>query len=1291
MPASSCEISDHVAQPPASGAPGNIGVVNAQVLIWDHDPMLTRPDQHRSFGFKGADPKMSDWPTSQADIQYILNNAHLTPLYNLHDMFLATRRPPGFDGPSGFTNPNGRTVTEINPALDILGSNECGGAGSEAQARLPGGSEYEAPEPFNSSGEAVSDLVDGEQVARDQYTGMTIFPHQLWLHVGSIFRPEVLVHPSEYDKDLNEVFTVQQLKAGVGADRVPQPLTLEEIQAAPKWDYTKFFDSGRATYWPTMISKQVPDSKFPVHWSIEKFTPLWQGEDFHITVAKGDKNLDEGLITSNLFDNPNTYWPAGQYQYLVHDVTKASEYGAPMPAESGEMTSGTEALPQYKWVDGLSNQAFLGHVAQGIDPYEATGSESATSEALKAVKRQYHWSYKAYILIEIGIGNPNHHYFIELVKGRTPRFLHLGEQWDHPDALSGSASGEISELDPSRYGYVKMCRVLSEYMRVTCNELFQRSDFRISVRNHLGKLVITFEGAEEDPWIIDRRDWVKGNDIKGEERQIPCVVPSGYMRIHGGNISCSVNFTPMTYIPVATEEFRDIQPDTGVARGEDINDSIYLTFAHMGNSKRFRNDSFRRSGTFSDSRWGPQETVPMGYTCDAKHVKEYHQNRQTNNIDLHRNFPKQYQQYGKGYTYEVARDSELSPLRDPDTGELILPEISDDAILNPHRLDIVNLEGEGQQFRENIAGTRLGEMFPDQAEFMSVWNAGVQFTAGDIKMPLPVGEYVDARASGLRTSEVTIDRDPTRNYGIRPIMHVLTPIATSWHMKIFGGGKVQGSPESRTSRGSFMMDVSPLVTNIKDGWSADGYSSINHEATLRCYLPIGPPIHDKAFGTQYGQLAQNLFSLHNKHFFVTIKYWWQDGVGRRNVNMTNGGANARRGIERRGPPDDLDSYHLCQMTGIATQSQFERTANRLFMTITVKDYTYILENQFIFNSPFFDGMDDVTVIWELAKLAGMDDDVEGDRFVTSPIDRRPLQAVRKGMTDRRDIGNSRYEYSHNGERIRCLRYTLPGTYASLAKPVWRFDNGNDFLSSMRKVAVKAGKCLYFDRFGILRFETIPAIEAVFSTSATPDHEVAFHFRTTPLDIGGADEGHATTTPFIFDPDSHMAHLVKGTVRWSRSVQDCVNQIVLLTATNEYERSDGTPIGGIGGTSHTFYKQIFYLDEEGFIGFKKPFYQSDGVFGSLTALRRTLRHYAKRKYPPYSVSFEAYGVPCLKALDIITVDDAYFYITEINHDIDMSKNSWEMTINAEWLKPYQDTMCFLDGTCLASEDDESEGS
>ena len=80
-------------------------------------------------------------------------------------------------------------------------------------------------------------------------------------------------------------------------------------------------------------------------------------------------------------------------------------------------------------------------------------------------RKLFWWDHRAYILIEVGVEHPEHNYFIEIAKGRNPRFLHLGTEWDHPERLTENAT-----LDVNGFYFMKKCRVLSELVYSTSSD-----------------------------------------------------------------------------------------------------------------------------------------------------------------------------------------------------------------------------------------------------------------------------------------------------------------------------------------------------------------------------------------------------------------------------------------------------------------------------------------------------------------------------------------------------------------------------------------------------------------------------------------------------------------------------------------------------------------------------------------------------------------------------------------------------------------------------------------------------
>ncbi len=1191
---------------PPSRIPGNIGTLNSEVVIWDHDPFWARATQMYSWPFSKSTGQQQKENVPEALFE--IGSAILKPIYKPHDMFICTINPKKAEE-EGVAGPPAPGETTANPGVDFVGGPES--KVTTGRSKMPGGHIFEC----NGRNNLVT---DPPCVNIDPTTGKDIFSHQVWRYIGSLLDPLVIVHPSEDGKPLSQIQNKDMDDAEV------------RFHSAPRFDYREEVDNGKSFIMPYQTTKHSPGQT--THWTLEKWTPLWQGEDFSVTIKLGDKKTNDAIdpndgTTINTLIEP--------YKYLMYEVP---------------------SNPPPDFVPGISNQAF--HVFPQRDK-QGNPVEGGEAEASRAAREAFDWRYKTYILIEVGVHNVDHRYFIELVKGRKPRFLHLGDEWDNPTRLEQGVNVEPNDPQGG-FDFIRKCRELDVFQSFICDELFRKKDFRITVRNHLGRIVVTFEGYEDNPWVITRRD----NDptsVNFDKILVPMVVPAAPMRIHGGNISCGVNFTPLQFMPTAEINFVNRQVDTKQA----VDDDVYLTFSHVGQSVKYFKPSVARE-FFNDARFTYNK---VGYDCDSYIVSEILRNN-PEDIRIYEEYDVQYRLFGKGWLLETPRTEEdWITEKDPDT-LLPLPPTSKNGMTEtgtgnvkgtPSRLEIINARDPISKFPLSL-NEQADSAYP-YPDFAAKWDVGIRLSAGSIAVNPPSGP----------------DALPIPNDDLKAARfeNSVTPIATSWRLIVLGGGKPFGSrfpgdSFSEPSPSVDPFDISPLVQKINDSWSSEDFFSIKHEMQMECYIPIestssddpgnATPVDRNLFA-----LGRKLLALHNKAFYPTVSYWWDTGIGHRSVignSLDNPGA------------DPVGNEMLIQMTGVAYGAQLQRSNNRLIMKFTIKDYMSVLENQFIFNSPFFDAVQDVQAVYELAKLAGFDD--SPGRPVG--IDRRPLGYLRKVLDDGDLIGERKFFF--NGEESRSERYDLPGSFASLAEPSVKFQNGETYESAMKRIAQLSGKAIYFDRWGVLRLETLPSISAAFSSSNedivfTP----VFDFVSTPIvrtsnipDAGDEDENE-----FVFDPTIHAAHLAYNVLMYQRSVEDCVNQIILLSASNDIKLADGSSTGGFIVEGYTFFEQIWDPESEGFLGFRKPFYQANGIFGGVEGVRNGIAQYAKMKHPPVIMSFETYGVPGLKALDIISLDGNLAYITEITHELDGESNRWWMNITAEWLKPFKGELGFLEAT------------
>jgi hypothetical protein len=1214
-----------------SGMPGNIGTLKARIVVWDHDPLVARANQVRSYGFpqQGQDE-------SKIICKHIEFNpdgsVSLKPLFIPDDMFVAAWSPR-----LEKAQKEGRPFGMPEYWLEYVGTEQAPTSVLVAD-KLPGGTVfykgcYETPKKGSTTGETTCD----ESESMRYHIGVNYFSHQLWIHIGSLLDPKVYVYPSEYNVPIEDMSVIRD------ADESKKNEIYNKIEAAPKFDYDRETIEGKPHVLSVVqINKSSPEATETCHWTLEKYMPLYQGQDFFVTITRNSKGPD--MAHDPEPDNHDIEVLRPEYVYLHYTwskvaVQKQPKYGHPVKVG----TLGPDVL-----VPGISNEAF--YVALDQKTVEEKGETEAKKLALRQAREQYYWKYKSYILIELGVQHNQHNYFIELCRGRNPRLLHLGWEWDNPNRISNPSFQSQSSY-AGEWTFIKKCRVLGLCDFISCDALFQQEKIQFAVRNHLGKIIITFQGYEDQPWVIERLDTepFKSHGEKPEKLPSPMVVPPGRVRIHGGNLSCKINFSPLTYAMSDEVAFTDLEFDSFGAEDKDL----YMTFAHAGCSVRYEPwGQAVRKKYFNDTRF-PETAV--SYDCDAALVSEVHRNL-PKDLNPYEAYPDYYGLIGKGFLYDYPRaPGQTTYKTKPETD---LPESIgfQSLIVRKHSLSIVNrgrggtcytvgpcpegtvpgpfgvcmveipCGGGGQKFTFGLGDDPANEGFP-YSDYVSIWNASVVLASGDVLIPPQIGPYK------------SIGEAKPAYY-----QNVITPIGTSWRIFLLGGVKpFQDKVEP--------FDIAPLVTSLNENWSADEYFFLDHYCDMAAYIPISPEtppvVLDDGTEVDIYALGQKLVELIDKTFYLTIAYWWEIGVGIRQMpgNELN-------------PPESPDDPMLIQMTGLAYGGKVEIENNKQIFRFHVLDYSDILAQQPIMNSPFFDAVPDVVAIHELAKMAGFDD----DRNKQPRIDRRPLGFIQRAIEEEKKNPEST-KFVYNGEKVRCDAFALKGSYADIANPAMKFDNLKPYLDCMREIAQQAQSTLYFDRWGVLRYETLPAILVTFENNEK-DIEPKMDF---------------TTTPFIrdFDPREHVAHLVYQVVGFERSVQDCINQIVIVSAGNDVVRDEeNKPLGGFIIEGYTFYEQLVDPNAEGFIGYRKPFAQMDGFFGGVEQVRRAVRNYARMKYPPIVVTFETYGVPGLKALDIITLDGQKMWIKEVSHEIDPEHNRWWMTITGEWFKPFEGELSFL---------------
>jgi len=175
-----------------------------------------------------------------------------------------------------------------------------------------------------------------------------------------------------------------------------------------------------------------------IHWRVRKRTPLFRGEDFFVELRRTTVSTD--LVNrSGSAAFENTLDDDDIYRTL--DITRCEIGDDGVPLNSGVVS--------YKYKKGKL-------------------------EAIESSKELFDFTRQAYFIIEMGVGL-NYRYCIIITQKSNPRFVKI--------------------VDKRSY-------FVSEYTVTTGDELFNNDTIKISIRNHLGKIVVIFNNDNNRPWII---------------------------------------------------------------------------------------------------------------------------------------------------------------------------------------------------------------------------------------------------------------------------------------------------------------------------------------------------------------------------------------------------------------------------------------------------------------------------------------------------------------------------------------------------------------------------------------------------------------------------------------------------------------------------------------------------------------------------------------------------------------------------------------------------------------------
>ena len=812
-----------------------------------------------------------------------------------------------------------------------------------------------------------------------------------------------------------------------------------------------------------------------IHWRLIKTKLPYYGMDFFIDFFQMSKQRDvDGLKANRPFANDI-------YDFL--DQSRENE-----------------------------TKSFLGNripINYGVVPMSEDREGNLTKDK---ESRPLDFSDQAYVIVELGPGGLGadgegdssslHHYFIIITDRSAPILI------QEKDGISFIVSS-----------------LQDQFKEVISGKTLLSSNFRMTVQNWLGKLVITFEtnGRQAAPWIVSKMD-IFEEEGKRVERSVIMAVPNGPIRIHGGNIPIAFAFSPLQY---QHKYIFNLPPEAGYGgltteSSDSCLDEAGLVMPNGGEVFATFSATDAEVPDLIVTKVPPGKGVKKNIvdTCDGQIIKD----------DL-------------GTTY-------LEFFKKPHYKE---PSSVLSGLAIYKKLVCTTTDNRKQKYRVEVTMNSGNHVFEGDSDF---------------------GDWTLAACKTPILTIVRIYNDPSEEQRWQPDPH----------------------------------DVSDHVMEFEESWVAQSFWNIEHTGNITFLLNPNP--------VQNLPETEYIKNLRNKAFYLEAWVQYKD------CNY-----------------QQLGTGKWKLFTGICFGGTLEYSAGKLVMKCEINDFTKVLEDQRIFNSPFFDGVRDVHAINEILRMAGFRGKGQGVTLTSAPNSPR---AFIDGLTTNPQFQDDINIIFPDGRSSYVVNYVLPSGYSRLQSPKFKFADASTLMEAINKIAKTAGKLFFFDQYGLAHYENyLDLVINQISENASSDS-----LAVTPL------------ANFTSNPEKHKGQSVFNQFSIYWNVADVHNHIRILTST-----PDWTPIFA----DDLEWDSIENPDVQGFLGYLRTFYQEEGAFGDLRAVQNTLQFYRTMFKPPLLVKFETYGLP-LRALDIIKFNDQPFRVMRLSSRINPQENVWWQDYECEWFQP-----------------------
>lgn len=1180
------------------------GIVRMKCMIWEPTPMCDRRKQHDAFVFneitlshiptvpKGVFEFVEDPPSFYLKPKHVYRDTFLQVsgenLDTKQDKFRTTRLEPIFEN-NKFTKP-----WMYHQTFDLIGS------------------------VFNfkrlKPSEYAKGDVDATGLAKFQYGFASVPPADPgvpWIQDAEVSEFDIKARPASIG-DYNQ--NLQPTDAGYDAVKSSEFNFWEERQG---W---RIFPTQMRVSTESYATSGTTSSTQhkSIHWLVEKSEPVFNKQDFWVEFIKqayapdiSPSNIPIAIDPDKSTASKPVYNKNHPYKYL--DPT--------YPAESPNNQDGERAIIVNECICEIDDNGF-----PKLDP-----------NAPASISRQ------PYYMVEIGHFDDNHRYVILLAYNHYPMFIHIGDVpvisygavAQNPLDTAAEADGFAQSVTSSTPVLIQpgtpVSRTLSVYGR-SCKELMAAESLRITVRNHLGSIIVYFNDDIENPWVISRSDFsledVSPAATIGEMPKKPVYmrVPAGTIRIGAGNILCGFMYGPLHYVETA----RIAMPDSICVKGpvEDNEVSCYLRESEnrtiQGKKKVPR--YFQEAEVYQEVINGAPKGQFHIKTIDPAIVKgkepeifreiAYNTDKTISrtwlgNVD--QGYPRSDE--GKYSCLRIRKTTPLSTVANPTGGD----------------------SGSGNSGTEASGGSgSAGGQGTIRTETVKFFRAEYSLTAGDVA----VGK-----------------NDPLKKW---IIPNCITPVATGWNLYV---------PKSPIPRWVCpVFDAAHHVLNFTSSWNFTDMVKVEHSGTIRFLMNFGemtgtdsnaentetvfgcPPQPEEPYKVDR---SKELAALVDKTFMVRIYAWWEKGY----MACTNDECWCKRDIAPNGSNARSDNKSVI-FTGLCHGGQVTVEAGKRILECQLLDYWKILEDQQWLNSPFFDGMRDFNAVREVLDAAGFCDVNSAggqDKWAPGNFVTRAAETTTGIIPSFADA---------NGEVFWLQDYALPSSFDVLQSPILRFNDGDKMDEAITRFARFSGKMVYFDRYGV--FKMTPRPDQFFCARGHPMFLPKCNFFASPRDIpSGACTG--------FDAIGLTNYSYK------RGVADTINEIHIVSTTPNGELLIGSGVNLPAKTNPS---------TPGYAGYTKRLLQVDGIFGSLEAVQNVVKYYSGFYVPPVIVNWESMGTSRLMAGDTVTftginLDDAFppktradlaslpnktttVYITSLSTEIDPSRNTWTNKYEGEWI-------------------------